>query len=57
MEWFLIIVVASRIGVSEVQVTPMPEAQCRAAIEVLAPLKKHVGVACVGPNGERVEAD
>ena len=57
MTWALIIAISGAVApISDVQIIPMAtEAQCRASVDVMAPMKT-VGVACVGPNGEVYEA-
>lgn len=55
--WVLIIAAIGGWGdVSDMQVhRDLPEAQCRAMLTALAPLKQRVGAVCVGPDGTRVE--
>lgn len=56
MNWVLIIALRGAVaGIGSVNTTAMTELQCKASLEVLAPLKSSVGAACVGPNGEVVE--
>jgi hypothetical protein len=56
--WILVVVIVagglteSR-NAREVRLEPMPEAQCRAMLQVFS-FVKGVGVACVGPNGELI---
>lgn len=56
MNWVLIIALRGAVaGIGSVSTTPMTELQCKAALEVLEPLKGSVGAACIGPGGEVVE--
>lgn len=57
-DWILIILIPGALAVSDVRLHPMPEAQCRAALQVMAPLTpKYLGLACIGPEGQRVEVE
>ncbi|WP_457647640.1 hypothetical protein [Profundibacter sp.] len=55
MSWILIIVLPGTLGIESVQFERMPEAQCRAALTTMEPLKRKIGLACVGPDGQIVE--
>lgn len=57
MTWILIIAVGGWGRISEVRFERMPEAQCRAALEALSPIRTAVGTACVGPDGQIVDWD
>ena len=54
MGWFLLVVTIgfASTSVSDVKIIQMTEAQCKAALIEMQPLKDHVGLACIGPNGE-----
>lgn len=54
--WVLLIALGGWGTISDMQVhRDLPEAQCRAMLTALAPLKQRVGAACVGPDGTRIE--
>ena len=56
VNWLFVVVVASSLSaVGEVKITPMTEAQCRAAVDLMRPLKGKLGAACVGPDGSTYE--
>ena len=55
-DWILVIVIPGVLAVTDAQMQPMPEAQCRAALQVMAPLTpKYLGLACIGPQGQILE--
>ena len=53
MTWILIVVIGGWGTVSDVRFERMTEAQCRAALEALEPLRSAIGAACVGPDGQK----
>lgn len=56
MTWLFIVVLVGIGGANDVKFTSMTEAQCRAAVDVMQPLKaRGLGAACVGPAGETYE--
>jgi len=50
--WILIIAIGGVVSMSDVKTVPMTEQQCRAAVQELYPLRKAIGAACVGPEGQ-----
>ncbi len=57
-DWILVVVIPGALAVADVQMHPMPEAQCRAALRVMDPLSpERLGLACIGPQGQTVEPE
>jgi hypothetical protein len=58
-DWLLVVVIigSSVDDVREVQFVPMPMAQCESVLHVMKPVRRRVGLACVGPDGARIVQD
>jgi hypothetical protein len=53
MDWTLLVILGGLVGgVSEMKHITMTEPQCKSAVKLLEPLKRHLAAACVGPHGE-----
>ncbi|WP_457650860.1 hypothetical protein [Profundibacter sp.] len=52
--WILIVLTPNVTSYS-LEFVPMPKEQCLAALKVMEPYHRKIGMACVGPDGQIVE--